>query len=68
MARRSKKTKKIITTKSKFVRVRCPKCNSEQIIFGKATTKVRCLKCGALLIKPAASKARIKAKVLEVFK
>ncbi|UZE94351.1 MAG: 30S ribosomal protein S27e [Candidatus Pacearchaeota archaeon] len=60
--------KQIRTTKSKFIRVRCPKCNSEQAIFGKATTKVKCLKCGQQLTKPTASKAKIKAKVLEVFK
>ncbi len=61
-------TKKIRITKSKFIKVRCPKCNAEQIIFGKATTRVRCLKCGQSLTRPAASKAKIKAKVLEVFK
>ena len=61
-------TKETRITKSKFIRVRCPKCDAEQIIFGKATTKVKCLKCGQQLTKPAASKAKIKAKVLEVFK
>jgi len=58
-------SKKII---SKFVKVKCPKCGAEQVIFGKATTKVRCLKCNYLLTKPAASKAKIRAKVLEVLK
>lgn len=60
--------KEIRITKSKFVRVRCPKCNAEQAIFGKATTNVRCLKCNYILAKPAASKSKIRAKVLEVFK
>ncbi|MEM4153127.1 MAG: 30S ribosomal protein S27e [Candidatus Pacearchaeota archaeon] len=60
--------KEIRITKSKFVRVRCPKCNAEQIIFGKATTNIKCLNCNYLLAKPAASKAKIRAKVLEVFK
>ncbi len=60
--------KEIRVTKSKFVRVRCPKCNAEQAIFGKATTNVRCLACNYILAKPAASKSKVRAKVLEVFK
>ena len=64
----TKPMKEIRITKSKFIRVRCPKCKSEQIIFGKATTDVECIKCKSLLAKPAASKAKIKARVLEVFK
>jgi len=64
----TRQMKDIRITKSKFVRVRCPKCNAEQIIFGKATTKVKCLKCNYQLTKPAASKTKIRAKVLEVFK
>jgi small subunit ribosomal protein S27e len=63
-----KSMKELRVTKSKFIRVRCPKCNAEQVIFGKATTEVRCLKCDYLLTNPAAGKAKIKAKVLEVFK
>lgn len=51
---------------SKFVRVRCPKCKKEQIIFGKATTKVKCISCDAQLTQSAGGKARIKAKVIEV--
>jgi len=60
--------KEIRVTKSKFVRIRCPKCENEQVIFGKATTSVRCLKCNYTMSKPTASKAKIRAKVLEVFK
>jgi len=60
--------KQIRITTSKFVRVRCPKCNNEQIIFGKATTLVKCLICKNVLAKPSSSKTRVKAKVLEVCK
>lgn len=55
-------------TKSKFVRVRCPKCKNEQVIFGKATTNVKCLGCETLLAKPASGKSKMRAPVLEVFK
>lgn len=60
--------KKIRTTKSKFVRVKCPKCDVEHIIFGKATTNTRCVGCNYTLSKSTASKAKIRAKVLEVLK
>ena len=60
--------KQIRITKSKFIRVRCPQCKAEQVIFGKATSIVKCEKCDTILAKPAASKAKIKAKVLEVLK
>ncbi|MBI5148491.1 30S ribosomal protein S27e [Candidatus Pacearchaeota archaeon] len=51
---------------SKFVKVRCPKCNNEQVIFGKATTIVKCLICSQVLCEPSGGKAKIKARVLEV--
>ncbi len=60
--------KQIRTTSSKFVRVRCPKCENEQVIFGKASSVVKCTKCETILAKPSSSKAKIKAKVLEVCK
>lgn len=52
--------------KSKFLKVRCPKCNNEQIIFGNASTNVNCLVCSKELAKPKAGKASVKARVLEV--
>jgi len=63
-----KRMKEIRITESKFLRVRCPKCKNEQVIFGKATTKVKCLKCGNILAKPEGGKAKIRAPVLEVYK
>lgn len=51
---------------SKFVKVRCPKCKNEQVIFGKAATDVNCLVCGKLLAKPTGGKAVIKVRILEV--
>jgi small subunit ribosomal protein S27e len=52
--------------KSRFLKVCCPKCKNEQIIFGKASTRVKCLVCGKILALPRGGKAKIKAKVLEV--
>ncbi|MCK4649799.1 30S ribosomal protein S27e [Candidatus Pacearchaeota archaeon] len=50
----------------KFIRVKCSKCKETQTIFGKASTKVRCLGCNAILALPSAGKAKIRAKVEEV--
>jgi len=51
---------------SKFVKIRCSKCKNEQIIFGKASSKVECLVCGEILADPIGGKTNIKARVLEV--
>jgi len=50
----------------KFVRVKCSKCKASQVIFGKASTKVRCLECEGILALPAGGKAKIRARVEEV--
>jgi small subunit ribosomal protein S27e len=51
---------------SKFIKIRCPKCKNEQIVFGKASTTVLCLVCGKDLAGPTGGRTRIKARVLEV--
>ncbi|MDO8642130.1 MAG: 30S ribosomal protein S27e [Candidatus Woesearchaeota archaeon] len=51
---------------SKFVKIRCPKCKNEQIIFGKASTMVKCLVCGKIVAEPTGGKSRVKARILEV--
>ncbi len=51
--------------KSKFVKVACKKCRNEQMIFNKASTVVKCLKCGEMLAEPTGGEVFIKGKVLE---
>lgn len=51
---------------SKFIKIRCSKCKNEQIVFGKASTKVDCLVCGKTLIEPTGGKSRVKDRILEV--
>lgn len=51
---------------SKFIKVRCPKCKNEQILFGKASTIISCLVCNKVLAEPTGGKSRIKARILEV--
>jgi len=52
----------------KFLKVMCNKCKATQVIYGKASTIVKCLKCNAILAEPRSSKAKIKAKVLAILK
>ncbi len=51
---------------SKFIKVRCPKCKNEQIIFGKASNTVSCLVCSKPIAEPTGGKARVRARILEV--
>ena len=53
-------------TKSRFIKLRCPKCKNEQIVFGKTSTTVVCLVCSKELAEPTGGKSRVKARVLEV--
>lgn len=54
-------------SKSKFIRVKCPKCKTSHTIFGKASTRVKCLKCpNTTLALPAGGKAKMRARVEEV--
>ena len=51
---------------SKFIKIRCPKCKNEQIMFGKASTDVMCLVCDKKLAESSGGKAKVKARILEV--
>ena len=51
---------------SKFIKLRCPKCKNEQIVFGKAASEVKCLVCSKTLTESTGGKSRIKARILEV--
>ncbi|MBI4439928.1 30S ribosomal protein S27e [Candidatus Woesearchaeota archaeon] len=57
---------KISEPSSKFIKIRCPKCKNEQIMFGKASATVNCLICGKVLAEPTGGKAKVKARVLEI--
>ena len=53
-------------TSSKFIKLRCPKCKNEQIMFGKSSSRVNCLVCSKVLAEPTGGKSKVKARVLEV--
>ncbi|HME87290.1 MAG TPA: 30S ribosomal protein S27e [Candidatus Nanoarchaeia archaeon] len=50
---------------SSFMKIRCPKCKNEQIIFEKATSVVSCLVCSNVLAEPMGGKAQLKTRALE---
>ncbi len=50
-----------------FVRVKCPNCGNEQIIFLRASTVVSCHVCGSTLAVPTGGKADIKGDIIEVY-
>ena len=52
--------------RSKFLRVKCPDCGNEQVIFGNATNRVNCNVCGAMLADPSGGKAAIKGEITAV--
>ena len=53
--------------KSRFVLVKCPDCENEQVIFDRVSTTVHCLMCGRVLARPTGGKALIEGKILKVF-
>ena len=57
----------MMRTESKFLKVICSKCKNEQIVFNKAASSVKCLVCGLELAETRGGKAKIKAKVIQVF-
>lgn len=52
--------------KSKFLRVKCPDCENEQVVFDHATFKVRCVVCGRVLVEPTGGKANILGEIVRV--
>ncbi|WP_254537665.1 30S ribosomal protein S27e [Halomarina litorea] len=48
-----------------FYQVKCPDCENEQVVFGKASTEVVCAVCGHVLVRPGGGKATIEGEVLE---
>lgn len=54
--------------RSKFLKVKCPDCDNEQVIFEKASTLVKCVVCGRELATPAGGRANLKAEILQELK
>ena len=53
--------------KSNFIRVKCPKCENEQMLFSNAVNKVTCNVCETELAVPSSGKAVIKGEIVAIF-
>jgi small subunit ribosomal protein S27e len=53
--------------RSSFVRVKCPKCGNEQIVFSSPVHKVNCNVCGTEIVEPSGGKAKIKGEIVGAF-
>jgi small subunit ribosomal protein S27e len=51
---------------SRFFRVRCISCESEQIIFSHSSTQVTCQTCGEVLAEPTGGKAKVNGAIIAV--
>jgi small subunit ribosomal protein S27e len=52
--------------RSVFLRVKCPKCGNEQLIFSNAVNKINCNVCAELLAEPCGGRAKINGDVQAV--
>jgi len=48
---------------SKFLKMNCKECDTENVVFSHASTPITCKSCGNVIVKPAGSKAKIIGKV-----
>ena len=52
--------------RSVFLRVRCPDCGNEQIVFSHATSIVHCNVCGSTLTEPTGGKAKVNGEIVAI--
>ncbi len=50
--------------RSTFVRVKCPDCGNEQVVFSHVSSIVKCGVCGAILAEPTGGKSAIKGEIV----
>lgn len=62
----AKRKELIPQPRSVFLRVKCPSCGDEQIVFSHPATLVRCHICGEPLVEPTGGKGRFKCEITEV--
>lgn len=49
-----------------YVKVKCHECGNEQLVFGRASTEVKCTKCDVSIAVPTGGKAHITAEIIEL--
>jgi len=62
----SKEQELIPKPRSRFLRVKCPSCGNEQIVFDRAASVVQCRICSDVLAEPTGGRARVKGEIVSV--
>jgi small subunit ribosomal protein S27e len=52
--------------RSNFLKVKCIKCDHEQVVFDRAAMQIKCEKCDDVLVESQGGKAKIKGEVTQV--
>ena len=50
----------------RFIKIKCHECGNEQIIFSRAATEIKCLKCSVVVAVPTGGKTSVRAEILEL--
>jgi small subunit ribosomal protein S27e len=53
--------------RSGFLRVKCPKCGNEQMVFSNPVNRVNCNVCGTEIAESSGGKAIIKGEIVALF-
>lgn len=51
---------------SNFIRVKCPKCGNEQVVFDRPSLAPHCSVCNEVLADPTGGKAKLKSELVQV--
>lgn len=51
---------------SRFLRIKCLNCESEQVVFSNCSHVVKCRTCGEVIAEPTGGKAKINGSVMAV--
>jgi len=51
---------------STFIRVKCPKCANEQVVFDRPSLTPHCSICNEILANPTGGKAELKSEVVQM--
>ncbi|NLB75538.1 MAG: 30S ribosomal protein S27e [Crenarchaeota archaeon] len=52
--------------RSVFLRIKCPKCGNEQLVFSNTVNRITCNVCNEPLAEPTGGRAKINGEVLTV--
>jgi small subunit ribosomal protein S27e len=58
--------KMIPRPRSTFIKVKCPDCGNEQILFSHSTTIIKCKICGIQLAYTTGGKVKVKGEVIDI--